>query len=92
MNMPAEPGKRTFMSDAPPAQPTTTRRDWLVTLLLAIFLGKLGVDRFYTGHTGLGLLKLFTCGGAGIWWLIDIILIAAGSYRDAEGQPLERRN
>ena len=74
----------------PPAA-NTSRRDWLVTLLLAIFVGKFGVDRFYTGHIGLGLLKLFTCGGFGIWWMIDIILIAVGSYRDSDGLLLEKK-
>ena len=73
----------------PPAP--TSRRDWLVTLLLAIFVGKFGVDRFYTGHIGLGLLKLFTCGGFGIWWMIDIILIAVGSYRDSDGLLLDKK-
>ena len=80
------------MSDGtlpPPAN--ASRRDWLVTLLLAIFVGKFGVDRFYTGHIGLGLLKLFTCGGFGIWWMIDIILIAVGSYRDSDGLLLEKK-
>ena len=84
---------RLSMSDGQtqPLPPTASRRDWLVTLLLAIFLGKLGVDRFYTGHIGLGILKLVTLGGCGIWWIIDIVLIATGSYRDGNGQPLEKK-
>jgi hypothetical protein len=65
-----------------------TPKDWLVALLLSIFLGYLGVDRFYLGHVGLGLLKLFTFGGCGIWYLIDIILIATGSLRDSQGRAM----
>lgn len=66
-------------------------RDWLVALLLSIFLGSLGIDRFYLGKIGTGLLKLVTFGGLGIWWLIDVILIATGAMRDAQGRPLIRR-
>ena len=50
--------------------------NWIVTLVMSIFFGYLGVDRFMMGHIGLGLLKLLTAGGFGIWWLVDIILIA----------------
>lgn len=57
-------------------------KDWLTTLLLAIFLGKLGIHRFYTGKIGTGLLWLFTLGLFGIGWIVDIIMIACGSYRD----------
>ena len=50
--------------------------NWIVTLVMSIFFGVLGVDRFMMGHIGLGLLKLFTFGGFGVWWLVDVILIA----------------
>ncbi len=51
-------------------------RRWIVALLFSILLGCLGVDRFYMGYIGTGILKLITFGGFGIWWLIDLILIA----------------
>lgn len=60
------------------------------TFLLSFFLGTLGVDRFYLGHTGLGIAKLLTCGGLGIWAVIDMIMIGTGAMRDAEGLPLAR--
>ncbi|MBO7631236.1 MAG: TM2 domain-containing protein [Lachnospiraceae bacterium] len=44
-------------------------------LVLSILVGELGVDRFLLGDTGLGVLKLITAGGLGIWWLIDIFTV-----------------
>jgi hypothetical protein len=67
-----------------------SRKEWLVALLLSIFAGTLGIDRFYLGHVGLGLLKLFTFGGLGVWSLIDIIMIATDKMRDDQGLPLKR--
>ena len=56
-----------------------------VALILSIFLGELGIDRFYLGYIGTGILKLITCGGFGIWWLIDLIMIATGKLKPKDG-------
>ena len=66
------------------------QKDWLVTLLLCLFLGGFGVHRFYTGHVAIGLVQLFTFGGCGIWALVDLILIITGSYTDNYRRPLLR--
>jgi hypothetical protein len=66
-------------------------KDWMVALLLSIFLGTFGIDRFYLGYVGLGILKLVTLGGCGIWWLIDLILIATNKLPDARGNRLRQR-
>ena len=49
---------------------------WLLVLLMSIIFGSIGIDRFILGKVWTGILKLITFGGFGIWWLIDIILIA----------------
>jgi hypothetical protein len=66
-------------------------KDWLTTLLLCFFLGFLGVHRFYTGHTGIGVVQLLTLGGCGIWVLIDFIIIIVGNFKDAKGNLLVRK-
>lgn len=50
-------------------------KDPTIGLILSLFLGAYGVDRFYLGDTGLGIGKLITCGGVGIWAIIDWFLI-----------------
>ena len=66
-------------------------KDWTVALILSALLGTFAVDRFYLGYVGLGILKLLTLGGCGIWWLIDVILIAMNKLPDAQGNPLRQR-
>lgn len=50
-------------------------KDPTISILLSVLVGSLGIDRIYIGDTGLGIIKLLTCGGCGIWWLIDLFLI-----------------
>ena len=65
------------------------RNKWITCLLLCWFLGVLGVHRFYTGHTALGVLQVLTLGGCGIWALIDFIIIVSGNFKDAQGNPIK---
>ena len=68
---------------------TMATKNKLTAILLSIFTGGLGIDRFYLGYTGLGVVKLLTMGGFGIWALIDLIMICTGSLRPADGSPWE---
>jgi hypothetical protein len=63
-------------------------KSWFVALILSLFVGWFGIDRFYLGRIGTGILKLLTLGLFGVWWLIDIILIATDNLKDSEGRPL----
>jgi TM2 domain-containing membrane protein YozV len=63
-------------------------KDWGTALLLSLFLGWMGIDRFYLGYTGLGVLKLVTGGGCGIWSLVDTVLIAMNKLPDSNGKLL----
>jgi hypothetical protein len=61
-----------------------------VALALCIPLGVFGAHRFYVGKIGTGLLQLCTLGGMGLWYLYDLILIAAGEFRDEEGRKVSQ--
>ena len=57
-----------------------------VTLALAVLLGVLGAHRFYVGKVGTGILMFLTGGGAGIWWIVDIVNVATGGFFDRNGR------
>lgn len=66
-------------------------RDWLVTLILCIFGGCLGIHSFYNGKIGIGVAQILTCGGCGIWTIVDLILICTNKYTDCDGKPLKHK-
>ena len=66
-------------------------KDWTTLLILTILLGSLGVDRFYAGKIGTGILKLITGGGCGIWYIIDIVMVATEKFTDGDGLPITKK-
>ncbi|MRX44565.1 TM2 domain-containing protein [Agromyces kandeliae] len=64
----------------------TSDRSFIATWLFAWLLGVLGVDRFYLGKVGTGILKLLTIGGFGIWWLVDLVLTLTNTAKDSDGR------
>jgi hypothetical protein len=78
---------RTFAASQIPG--VFSDKEYIIALLFSIFLGYLGIDRFYMGQVGMGIGKLLTGGGCLVWWLIDVILIATRSSNDSAGRPLK---
>ncbi len=72
---------------------TTTNvsdRSRAIALALVSLLGPFGGHRFYVGKIGTGILMLLTGGGLGIWWLIDFIKVASGTFTDLDGRRIVR--
>jgi len=61
----------------------------LAAALLCLFLGVLGIHRFYVGKIGTGLIWFFTGGLLGLGWILDLIFIILGFFRDKAGYPLK---
>ncbi|MBV6473292.1 MAG: hypothetical protein JPMHGGIA_01572 [Saprospiraceae bacterium] len=76
-------------SDDDDAAPSSGGKSQLVALLLVIFVGGLGIHRFYLGYTTIGIIQLLTLGGCGIWALIDLIRIVTGDLKPKNGNYTE---
>ena len=70
---------------APLPETGVGNKSFVTTWLLSLLLGGLGIDRFYLGKIGTGILKLITLGGLGVWTLVDLIITLTGKQRDKQG-------
>jgi hypothetical protein len=69
---------------------TVSPKSRLVAFLIGAPFGVFGAHRFYVGKTGSGIGMIFTLGGFGIWWLVDMIMILSGEFRDADHKRVVR--
>jgi len=68
-----------------------SEKSWVTALLLCIFLGGIGAHRFYVGKIGTGIIYLLTGGLFGIGWVVDLILIIVGKFKDKEGKLVKQK-
>ena len=66
-----------------------SQKNWILTIVLCLFLGYLGIHRFYANKIWTGLLYLFTGGILGIGWAIDFIIICVGAFDDKQGKAIK---
>lgn len=76
------------VEELPAGKPLPRQRHYLATFFLSFMWGILGVDRMYMGYWGLGILKLLTVGGFGIWAFIDFIFVSTGFMKDRQGREM----
>ncbi|MGB1354500.1 MAG: NINE protein [Poseidonia sp.] len=88
--MQGQPMQGQYMAQGGYMVPTgVSDKSFIVLVLLSLFGGGLGLDRFYAGHIGLGILKLLTLGGCLIWALVDLIIAVTGNFKDEKGLPIK---
>jgi TM2 domain-containing membrane protein YozV len=72
--------------------PPVIQSNFYPTFFLALFLGPLGVHRFYTGKIKSGILQLVTFGGCGVWWLLDLLIVLLGKFKDKNNTAIRNVN